>query len=393
MPPQTSCQACGSAELLSFYEVSGVPVHSCLMVDSRQRAIHFPTGDIELAFCERCGFIQNLRYDPSLQSYSTDYEETQAFSPRFRQFVDDLCDDQNRKYRLAGKTALEIGCGKGEFLVALCERTGCAGIGLDPGYRPERTHSTAAPRLSFIQDFYGPRYKHLTADYVCCRHTLEHVGPVRDFMQLVRQSIGNRPSVAVFFEVPDMERVLTERAFWDIYYEHSSYFTSGSLARLFRATGFDVHELWKAYADQYLMIEARPAEGPTPPRLALEDDLARTRQQVLRFRDGIGGHMARLRGDVAGWKGQGKRIAVWGSGSKCVSYLTTLHLGGEVDAVIDINPHKWGRFLAGTGHEILGPDALRAIRPDIVVAMNPIYIEDIRRDLAERDLSPEVVAL
>ena len=59
-------------------------------------------------------------------------------------------------------------------------------------------------------------------------------------MRLVRGSIGDRPQVTVFFELPDMERVLVEQAFWDIYYEHCSYFTLGSLARLFRRTGFDV---------------------------------------------------------------------------------------------------------------------------------------------------------
>ena len=42
-----------------------------------------------------CGFIQNRRFDPSLQAYSPAYEETQFFSPRFRRFLDELCDDQS----------------------------------------------------------------------------------------------------------------------------------------------------------------------------------------------------------------------------------------------------------------------------------------------------------
>jgi hypothetical protein len=389
----TSCQACGSDRLLSFYEVRNIPVHSCLMVGSRDQAVRFPTGQLELAFCETCGFIQNVRYDASLQGYSTDYEETQAFSPRFLRFLDEICEDQDRKYHLSGKTALEIGCGKGEFLVTLCERTGCSGIGIDPGYRPERTQSPAADRLSFIQDFYGPRYRHLQADYVCCRHTLEHIGPVHEFMTLVRESIGDRPGVVVFFELPDMERVLQECAFWDIYYEHSSYFTLGSLARLFRATRFDVHDLWKAYDGQYLMLEATPTGAATSARLPEEDDLARTRAQVLTFRDRIREKLSGLKADVTRWKSAGRRIAIWGSGSKGVSYLTTLGLRDEIDAVVDINPHKWGRFLAGTGHEIVGPDSLKEIRPDVVVVMNAIYVDEIRRELNARGLDPEIVPL
>ena len=64
----------------------------------------------------------------------------------------------------------------------------------------------------------------------------------------------------MFFEVPDTDRVLGEGAFWDIYYEHCSYFTPGSMARAFRAAGFAITRLERDYGDQYLLLEADPAE-------------------------------------------------------------------------------------------------------------------------------------
>ncbi|WP_159715051.1 class I SAM-dependent methyltransferase [Geminicoccus flavidas] len=388
------CKACGSTDLELFYRVDRIPVHSCLMVDSRQEALDFPRGDLELGFCNSCGFIENVRFDPKPQNYSPAYEETQAFSPRFVRFLEEICDDQIRKFHLKpGKTALEIGCGKGEFLVTLCERSGASGIGIDPGYRPERTVSEAADRLQFIQDFYGPKYRHLQADHVSCRHTLEHIHDVQAFMQLVRESIGDRPHVDVFFELPDAERVLTEPAFWDIYYEHCSYFTLGSLSRLFRRTGFDVTNLWKAYDDQYLMLEAKPVDEPTEPRLALEDDLTKTRAQVRQFKAVIGPELQRLRDQFLRWQGEGKKVALWGSGSKAVSLITTLKIAEQVAAVVDINPHKHGKFLAGCGNEILSPQALAEIRPDVVVAVNPIYLNEIGQDLAKLGLEPELTAL
>ncbi len=393
MSQSNSCAACQGQNLHGFYRVEGIPVHSCLMLDTREAALAFPRRDLELGFCADCGFVQNMLFDPTVQHYSIDYEETQIFSPRFQQFVEEICDDQDRKYHLRGKTALEIGCGKGEFLVALCERTGCAGIGIDPGYRPERTHSTAASRLTFIQDFYGPQYSDLKADYVCCRHTLEHIDDVLGFMQLVREAIGDRPDVSVFFELPDLERVLRVRAFWDIYYEHCSYFTLGSLARLFRRTGFDVTDLWKAYDGQYLMIEARPALDANTEPLPQEDDLARIQAEVLAFETDIRTRLARLRAQAASWAQSGRKVAIWGSGSKAVSYLTTLGLRDEIAAVVDINPHKHGKFLAGSGHEIVGPEALVTLRPDLVVVMNAIYTAEIGESLRQLGLAPEMVAL
>ena len=113
----------------------------------------FPCGEIDLAFCQACGFIQNRRYDPSLQAYSPAYEETQFFSPRFRQFLAELCDDQVSRHRLDGKTLLEIGCGKGEFLAAMCERADCtrhrhrSGLSAGAHGQPRRRADSLHPGL------------------------------------------------------------------------------------------------------------------------------------------------------------------------------------------------------------------------------------------------------
>ena len=394
----STCHACGSGELQVFYRVRGVPAHSCLMLSSRAEALAFPRGDIELAFCRACGFIGNVAFDPGLNRYSAAYEETQAYSPRFLEFLDEVWGEQIARFGLGpGMTALEIGCGKGEFLVGLCERSGCSGIGVDPGYRPERTRSSAAPRMTFIRDLYGPRYAHLQADYVCCRHTLEHIAPVLDFVRLVRETIGKRRHVNVFFELPDMERVLEQGAFWDIYYEHCTYFTRGSLARLFRAAQFDVHRLYKAYDDQYLMLEAQPAPGVTDALLPQEDDLPTVAALVARFERQVGERLQSLSEVLAQHRARGHRLAIWGSGSKCVSLIGSLNLsqgpGSELVAVVDINPHRHGKFLAGSGIEIVSPDALRTLRPEVVLVMNGIYTEEIRHDLAARSLQPELIGL
>jgi SAM-dependent methyltransferase len=377
--------------LRSFYQVTAVPVHSCLLVETREAALAFPRGDPELGFCAACGFIQNRQFDPSLLDYAADYEETQAFSPRFRRFLDELCDQQIRTHGLHGKTVVEIGCGKGEFLVTLCERGGCRGIGIDPAYRPERTVSAAAERLTFVRDRFGPGFGPLEGDHVCCRHTLEHIPNVAEFLRLIRDAVAHRPSVTLFFELPDAGRVIDERAFWDIYYEHCSYFTSGSLAGLFRRSGFEVTASWTAFDDQYLMLEARPtAQAPLP---VDQEEVERAHQRIAKFETGVAQKLAELHEAVRAWRDAGRTVVVWGSGSKAVGHLTTLGLGDEIAAVVDINPHKRGKYLAGCGHLIVGPDALATIRPDVVVVMNPIYVDEIRADLTRRDLAPEITAL
>ncbi len=399
MPASTAtdvaCHNCSSDNTRIFYEVDQIPVHSCLLMPSRQAAIDYPRGNIRLAFCETCGFIQNSAFDASVHEYSPQYEETQGFSACFNAFAHGLAQRYVDRYDLrgAGKQVLEIGCGKGEFLVQMCEIGGCKGIGVDPGYRPERTDSPAADRLDFIVDFYSERYTHLQADMVLCRHTLEHIQPTGQFMEMVRRSIGERPDTIVAFELPDMERILVDRGFWDIYYEHCSYFTLGSLSRLFRASGFEVLDLEKAFDGQYLLIDARPGQHPADRELPGEDDLAATRALVSEFEQELPNKIREWQELFAKAKENGERAAIWGSGSKAVAFLTSLGLTDEVTAVTDINPYRHGMFMPGTGHQIVAPDALLEIRPDLVVAMNPIYVDEIRSDLAKMGLTPRITAV
>jgi SAM-dependent methyltransferase len=375
-----------------LYEQRGVPVHSCLLIDDRAEALAFPRGDLALALCRRCGFISNLAFDAAMNDYSAKYEETQGFSPRFRQFAESLANRLIGRYDLHGKRVLEIGCGKGEFLVLLCELGKNHGTGFDPTYVSERTRSEAASRIEFVTDLFSEKYAHVPADFICCRHTLEHIAPVREFVSMLRRAIGTRDTI-VFFELPDVGRILRELAFWDVYYEHCSYFSLGSLARLFRGCGFDVLDLYLEYGDQYVMIEARPAPRPTTASLPQEDDLAQVLRDADHFRRHCDEKISSWKKSVGEIAGAGRRVCLWGSGSKAVAYLTTMGVEREIEYVVDINPFKHGMYLAGTGQKIVAPAFLRELRPDVVIAMNPIYRAEIQRDLDTLGVKAELLAV
>ena len=388
-----SCPSCGSTSLEQVYTVREVPVHSVLLVRSREDALRFPTGDLDLVHCQSCDFLFNSRFDESKLNYSTDYEETQGFSDTFNAFHHRLASELIEKFDLHGKDVLEIGCGKGDFLTLLCRMGGNRGVGFDPAFVPERSSSVSGDEIRFIQDFYSEKYADFKADFICCKMTLEHIPNVSDFMTTVRKAIGSRETT-VFFQIPDMSRVLEEVAFWDVYYEHCSYFTAKSLRVLFERSGFDVRKVWTDYDGQYLMIEAVPADFTWPTRGdgatldSGEPYLAEAEGDVALFRRQIADRLASWSSGLAGLRQAGKRAVLWGGGSKAVAFLTTLGVGDEIAGAVDINPYKHGTFLARTGHPILSPDDLIQIRPDVVIVMNPIYREEITRDLTARGLSP-----
>jgi SAM-dependent methyltransferase len=376
-----------------FYDIRDVPVNSVVLLSTRDAALGYPQGDIALGFCQTCGFISNVAFNQSLTEYAPGYEATQSFSPTFTAFARRLAKRLVEEYDLYDKEIIEIGCGQGEFLTLLCELGNNRGVGFDPAYVSSRNESEAQGRITFIQDFYSEEYADYHADFVCCKMTLEHIPDTADFVSTVRRSLGDRADTIVFFQVPDVTRVLRETAFWDIYYEHCSYFSMGSLARLFRRSGFDVINLAREYDDQYLMIETRPGDGTGGELLEQEKDLDDLVRDVTDFAGSIGQTLESWRRDLSDVARDGRRTVLWGGGSKAVAFLTTLDIRDEISYAVDINPYKHGTYLAGTGQEIVAPGFLREYQPDRVIIMNPIYLEEIRQDLLGMGLAPELVTV
>lgn len=390
------CFACGSAHTAVFHEQSAIPTNSCLLVDTEGDALAFPRGDLSLVCCSTCGFIFNSAFDPGKAEYSGRYEETQAFSPRFVEFASGLARRWVDEHDLVGKTVLEIGCGKGEFLSLMAESGIGRGIGIDPGVDVTRLKGPGVERCEWIpalfdDDLVAQRGPDLVADAIVCRHTLEHIQPVGVFLDSIRRFIGDRRESVVLFELPDTQRVLDEVAFWDVYYEHCSYFTTGSLARLFESHGFEVTDIRLAYDDQYLLLEARPVESAQRAGVGPTNDLEAIRTGMQKFHEGFGTVVDGWTSKLESLTRSGGKAVIWGAGSKGVSFLSLV--GGAVAAAVDINPHKHGKFMAGTGHRIMAPAELVELAPDLVIAMNPVYLEEIQTDLDALGLSAELTAL
>jgi SAM-dependent methyltransferase len=374
------CPNCGGTAARIFHHVRGVPVNSCLMFTDRERARSVPSGDIDLAYCPDCTFIFNAAWRPELTVYSDLYEETQGFSATFNAFHRQLAEELVGRYDLSGKKIVEIGCGKGEFLTLLCELGGNDGTGYDPSFVPaRRTEGTAS--ITFKREFFTEATVQPAPDLVCCKMTLEHIFETRRFVQAVRRIASTERGTIVFFQVPDVRRILSEGAFWDVYYEHCSYFSRGSLRHLFRNAGFEVLRVSGGYDDQYLTIEARPAMAGAaagPADDATLQDLA----------EGVDHYARTATASAADWAARirataqsGGRTVLWGSGSKAVAFLSAVQLDREIEYLVDINPHRRGKFVPGTGKEIVAPEFLAEYQPDLVIAMNPIYRAEIAHDL------------
>lgn len=393
------CPNCEAGKMQIFHEALHVPTNNCILLDSAEEGKGYPRGSIRLGFCPECGFIANTSFDEQLTEYSGRCEETQGCSATFNRYQEEQVRQLVERFDLHGKEILEIGCGKGQFLTLLCKEGGNQGLGFDPAFVADREESAGAENITFVKDFYSEKYTDRSADFVCCKMTLEHIYDTQQFMRMVRRAIGNREGTTVFFQIPEATRILKDCAYEDIYYEHCSYFTPCSLVRLFRDAGFEVEEIGTEYDDQYLTIIARPRPEGEPSQSKLTqpevlqaqvDELA---ELVSSFQDRLEEKLGSWRDEILTTLKNGQRVVLWGSGSKGVAFLSTLGLDDKIEYAVDINPRRHGSHMPGSGLEIVAPHFLQEYRPDLVVIMNSVYVPEITRDLNDLGLDPKILAL
>ncbi|MFP3867921.1 MAG: class I SAM-dependent methyltransferase [Desulfobacteraceae bacterium] len=390
---ESTCPVCNSSDISIFFEINQVPIHCCILWPTAAEARSAPRGDIRLGFCRDCGHIFNIAFNPKYMQYNQEYENSLHFSACFRDYAQSLAQRLIDRYDLHGKDIIEIGCGQGDFLVLLCRLGGNRGLGFDPSYTPERHANNSLEQVTFIQDFYSRQYANYKADFVCCRHLLEHIQDPVNFLLNLEHTIRDQNGTMVFFEVPNVMFTLRDSGIWDLIYEHCSYFSSSSLARAFTSAGFKVLSVTDAYEGQFLLIEALAGKSGAASESDPEPNLESLASYVAAFAERYQDELERWRHKIDEAEKAGKKVVVWGAGSKGVTFLNNLKVQNQIDYIIDINPYKQGKYVPVTGQKVMAPEFLREYCPDLVIVMNPIYLNEIQGTINHMNITTNVLAV
>ena len=329
----------------SLYQVEQLPTFQNRVYDAEFEAKTCPKGDIRLVEDLRTGLVYNEAFRPELMNYDSGYNNEQAVSPFFRQHLRAV--SQIIARHVGRQRIVEIGCGKGYFLEMLVA-DGFDITGFDPTY--EGTNPMVR------KEYFRPEKEGRREGFVL-RHVLEHIQNPLEFLFTLREA--NEGAGKVYIEVPCFDWICRHRAWFDIFYEHVNYFRIGDFNRIFGT--LELAE--RSFGDQYLSIIAdlrtlrRPQFDPAN-RVQFPGDFTR----------GLRLHPS-------------EQSVIWGSGSKGVIFALLMErAGGKFEHVVDINPAKHGKYLAGTGLKISSPsEALKRLEDGATIyVMNGNYLAEIK---------------
>lgn len=378
------CPVCDSTDVRECIRVADIPIYCNVTYQSKETAENAALGAIDLAFCCRCSHLFNSAFETALIDYRVEYENALHHSAHFLSYADTLSDDLILQYNLRGKNLVEIGSGPGHFLALLCDKGNNCGIGFDPSYLEKKSDENISRRVKILSGHFRLEQNHPAIDLLCCRHVLEHVHQPIPLLREIHTKL--RESIPVYFEVPNAMYTLSDLGIWDLIYEHCGYFTDLSIRHAFERSGYSVTKVDQSFGNQFLGMHARKEQNQGTKDFEMhvpDEPLTHITKLMMNFREQYWLKVEYWKDTLDFMQSRGETAAVWGAGSKGVSFCNIMGQFSCISYLIDINPNKQGRHIAGTGHRICAPEHLLQQSVDVIIVLNSLYTSEVQIQLEQ----------
>ncbi len=297
-------------------------------------------------------------------SYYEDYVMTATYSDKMQEL------QRSQLENLVGlhegsngpQSFVEIGCGDGSFMKYARERIPRV-LGIEPSHR----FADEAIREGFevLIGYVGSKIP-LTEekfDAFVSRQVFEHLPDPLDVLIGIRKML--RPGAVGLIEVPNGQRALRMKRFFEFFPDHVNYYSVNSLVALASDAGLNVIACQESFGGDYLELWMRN-----------EPDVESWFEQMVAHRELV---CSTLVTKISELTSLGNRVAVWGCGAKTLSILAACPAESlsKIACIIDSDPHKHGRYLPNSCIPVVAPEKWDELNPDVIFVLALSYRDEI----------------
>ena len=305
-------------------------------------------SDLNLFQCSSCGLVQ-LSEKPV--SYYKEVIRASSFSSEMKRFRSEQFVSWVDKYNLKGKSILEVGCGRGEYLSIFKQTEVSLAHGIE--YSKESVSSCINSEISVTKGFFGdenfvlPKQKY---DGFICLNFIEHWPNPNKVLAHLKKNLSE--DAIGIIEVPNFDMILKQGLYSEFISDHLFYFTKDTLTFMLNYNGFEVIECSVIWHDYILSAVVRKRK---------RIDLSLLKSRKLNVETELNSFIDKF---------EKKEVAIWGAGHQSLAVMSLAKLENKIRYVVDSAPFKQGKYTPATHFPIVAPIELvnNPVKAVIIIA-------------------------
>ncbi len=371
------CRLCGNSRISTVLKLSDTPLED-QFVSEENKAIRQPVYPLELAICEKCGYV-HLPYIVSPEASYADYlyvsGVTVGLKDHYDRYAEQIVGDFDTP---EGSLIVDLGSNDGSMLASF-QRLGMKVVGVEPASSIAIQANERG--LTTISDFFTDKVasqileNYGAARVVTANYMYANIDDVVGFTRTVSKLLA--PDGIFVVQTGYHPEQMKIGMFDYIYHEHFSYFTVETLKNFFSACGLQlIHAQKTAPKGGSIRIIGQLTNGTRTVDASVQQMVDEERQLGMRDPETY----RKWAVDIADLKNQllnllnelknaGKKIAGFGASHSTTTLIYHFELAPFIDYLVDDNQLKHGRYSPGHHLPVYSSDVLYEDAPDYVIIL------------------------
>ncbi len=375
-----NCRFCRNKLLDIFTDLGETPLANSFlsleMLDKKE-----PNFPLKAMVCSKCFLVQVDEFEKP-QNIFNDYAYFSSYSTSWLEHVKIFAEKMIEKFNLSDNNqVIEIASNDG-YLLKNFKNHKIPVLGIEPAANVAKIAEDSGIKTTV--DFFGSSTAQkiidsgIRAKLLIAFNVLPHVPDLNDFVSGMSKIIDKDGIIVIQFSAYLLD-VIQKCEFDMVYHEHFSYFSLYTLKKIFKSYDleiFDVKEISVHGGSLRLFLKSKnnseiKIEESVKKILKKEEDFGLQEiSTYLEFQNKVEKSKKSIQEFFINSKKQGKKIVCYGAAAKGNTVLNYCGITkDEINYVVDISPHKQGKFLPGTHIPIYSPDKIKYTKPDYVVIL------------------------